>query len=69
MGGTNEVIENNVSGLIIQASSPEAITKSILSLLEDTKMKIAFENYAYESVNKKFSWKNSCEKFIDIIKK
>lgn len=54
-GGTSEIVENNVTGYLIPASSPDILAEKLKVLLEDTKTRVDFGKNGRKKIDEKFS--------------
>ncbi len=66
VGGTNEIIDNEINGLLIKPRSSEAIEKA-LKRLEDNKLREQFSKKIKEKVLSKFDWNKAAEEFERLI--
>jgi glycosyltransferase involved in cell wall biosynthesis len=55
VGGINEVIENGVSGLLVEPDSPDALAGACLRILDDTDLKNLLENAAAKRIEGEFA--------------
>jgi len=68
-GGTGEIIEHNISGLLILDHSSEELVKGLLDLLKDHRKRIDFGQKANEIVIQKFNIFKMVSEFKNIYKK
>jgi L-malate glycosyltransferase len=55
VGGINEVIENGISGLLVEPNSPDALAKACLRILDDNNLKQQLESAAAKRVEDGFA--------------
>ena len=58
IGGTEEIIENGVNGLLVEPNRPEQITERILHLFDHQEVSDRIGQMAKEAVNRKYSLQN-----------
>lgn len=68
-GGSDMLIENNKSGLIIDAFDVEVWKKEVLSLLNDSERKDRIVNEAKGKIENDFTWDALANKFINVYEK
>lgn len=66
VGGTNEIIDNEINGLLIEPRSSVAI-KNALAILEDKKIREQFSKNIKEKVLSNFDWNKATEEFERLI--
>lgn len=66
LGGTEEVIENNVTGYILNGATAEYISERILTLLNDDLLSQKLGTNGYETIQKKFSIRQMTDGIADI---
>lgn len=69
VGGTKEIITDKKSGFLIQPKNITMLTERLKRLIDDEKLRTTFSEAAYESVNARFSWPESADAYIALIKK
>lgn len=69
VGGTNEIITNNVSGWLIPIKSTTMIKERISALMVDKAKRQEFVTAAYSFVSQKFSWTESSHAYVSLFKK
>lgn len=62
VGGMPEVIEDGISGIVIQKKNYHALTESIVKLLGDERLRIKYGNNAWKCVKNKYSEENMIRK-------
>ena len=67
VGAIPEVVENGKTGLLVPPRDERALSKAIVELLRDDKLKKKMGKRAYEKI-KKLSWKNIAKETIKIYK-
>ncbi len=68
VGGMNEIVINNKTGILVERENEIELAKSILKLINNKKkMKILGEN-GFKILNTKFSWNTILEKYKLILK-
>jgi len=66
VGGTEDVVVDNETGLIIPPADPESLYKAILTLLLDNNLSIEFGNKGWHRVLKNFTKENIAEKTLNV---
>jgi len=56
VGGVPEIIQNEVSGLLVPPDDADALSAALLRLLDCPKLRKALGDSAYETVSKRFTW-------------
>lgn len=69
VGGTREIIENKVGGVLVQPKNVAQLKKAIVNLLEDNELRKIMSENAFDSVKQKFDWEYSIKKYINIFNK
>lgn len=72
VGGTLEIIGNNISGMLIPPRNPHHIADAITKLLRDEQLRRRLVENAYRQVQEKFTWPASItryEQLLNTIKK
>jgi glycosyltransferase involved in cell wall biosynthesis len=62
-GGTSEIIENRVTGLLIPANEPQLLAQAIQDILSDRDFANSLTKAAYEQAKTKFSIPSVCAEF------
>jgi alpha-maltose-1-phosphate synthase len=65
VGGFNEIIENNVTGILVPPKDPLALAESIIKLLTDDNLKISMINNIKEK-SIKYSWDTIANSYIEL---
>ncbi|MDP3940670.1 MAG: glycosyltransferase, partial [bacterium] len=65
-GGIQYLVDDNVTGLLVQEKDYEAIAEKVLLVLNDEKLRSRLTSMAVRSVGEKYGWKTIGKKF-DII--
>lgn len=66
IGGTPEIIDNEINGFLYEPENPESLYKKIKYILNNPeKMNIIKQN-AYKTLNEKFSAEKNCQKLMEI---
>jgi glycosyltransferase involved in cell wall biosynthesis len=66
VGGLPEVVENDVTGLIVKANDIEATTNAIEKLIRDKELREKFGNAGRVRVKDKFDWQKNVNDMINI---
>ncbi|MBN1175967.1 glycosyltransferase family 4 protein [Candidatus Woesearchaeota archaeon] len=66
VGGTNEIIDDGINGILIKSKSVDEIKKA-LKKLENKKLRSEFSKKIKEKVKNNFDWTKTIEKFENII--
>jgi glycosyltransferase involved in cell wall biosynthesis len=61
VGGVKEVVQNMENGMLIEAGNEKLLSQSIISLIEDQKLRLRLGRNAFEYVANKFSVENVTE--------
>jgi glycosyltransferase involved in cell wall biosynthesis len=69
VGGVSEIIENNVTGILIPSENPEKMTKTINDLLDNNLLMDELTKNAFEFINKNFTWDILLSKYIELYEK
>jgi glycosyltransferase involved in cell wall biosynthesis len=64
--GVNDLVDNGVSGLLVQPRESEALAKAIISLLKDDKRRRIMSEAARSKIVKDYSWSNIIKKIDDV---
>lgn len=67
-GGTNEIIENNITGLLVNVSDPEQLFVKMQLLLSDSELRQKFGMAGRERIKKDFSIDTMLEKYLVLYK-
>ena len=67
-GGTNEIIENNITGFLVDASNPEQLLDKILLLLNDEDLRLKLGNAGKERIKVDFSINTMLDKYLTVYK-
>jgi glycosyltransferase involved in cell wall biosynthesis len=67
-GGTNEIVENNVTGYLIRPSEPDELADKIEILLNDESIRIAFGTAGKRCVHENFSIETMVDKYLNCYK-
>lgn len=68
VGGTPEIIKDNISGFLINTHDPDMIREKIEILANNQVLRIKFSSAAYKTVCEKFNWDKNSGKFIAVVK-
>lgn len=66
-GGNKEILENNKTGILVEANSHEQILKEILDLLSDEKKEKSLSMEAFKAVQK-YDWSNVGQLYLNLYK-
>lgn len=69
VGGTKEIIEDNINGFLVQPHQPIEISEKIKIILEGNKTVKSVRRNIRQTVLDKFSWNKNVNKFIDYLEK
>jgi len=69
VGGIPEIVENNITGLLVPPNDPNTLLKAVNSLLSSRKQASELSNSAYEYILKNFSWNALLPKYIELYEK
>ncbi len=68
LGSIPEIIENNKSGLLVNSGKPKELAASIISLLDDRKLRKRLGEGALKTVKEKYDPKTIAKKYVEIYK-
>ena len=68
VGGLPEVVDNGVTGIVVNPRDPEDTAKAIKKLILDKRLSKRMGNNGRDRVNKLYNWKNNVKQMIDIYK-
>lgn len=68
VGGTSEIIDDGISGLLVEPGDAVSLSNKIKYLLTNHNFGVKIGNSVYKKVYKKFNWETSVLKFIQILK-
>ena len=68
VSGFSEVVENNLTGLIVQRQNINEAADAIIKLIKDEKLRRKLGNAGRERVNRLYNWKNNVEQMLKIYK-
>ena len=63
VGGTTEIVTDNVSALLVPPKQPELLARKLEQLLSDRPLQERLAAAAYQEVSQKFSWEKTTEKY------
>ena len=66
VGGINEIIENDVSGLLVKSGNAQALADSCIKVIDDGDVKNKLENGALKRINKEFISKIQRDAVVEI---
>lgn len=69
IGGTTEIIEDNINGFLVKLNDFDLFEKKLLELTQDEKKRISFGFKARKKIEEKFSFVNSLNSFEQFLKK
>ncbi len=69
VGGTTEVIRNNVSGFLVRPQDVKQLREKLIILLKNQRLRQKFGKNLRKTIELKFNWDKSVEKLINILKK
>lgn len=65
IGGNNELLENNKSGIMIEPNSPQKILEKLIELLSDRQKSINLSEEAFNKVQK-YDWSHVGKLYLNI---
>jgi glycosyltransferase involved in cell wall biosynthesis len=65
IGGTNEVIESGINGILVPPRSPESISTAVTGLLNNASLRGKIGLAARNTILKKYTWTTVSERIID----
>ncbi len=66
VGGLPEVVENNVTGLVVENENIELFAESMKTLIQDEKLRKQFSKNAIDRVKKYYDWEKNLDLMIEI---
>ncbi len=69
VGGSNEIIINEKTGILIESNNEELLEQKINELVGDKRKQVEYAQNLYNHVTKNFSWKKSAEELYNEIQK
>src|SRR5690606_15493326 len=66
VGGLPEVVENNVTGLVVENENIELFAESMKTLIQDEKLRKQFSKNAIDRVKKYYDWEKNLDLMISI---
>jgi glycosyltransferase involved in cell wall biosynthesis len=67
-GALPEVIEDNVTGILVPPKNPQALATAIKTLIDDAELRRKMGAAGVERVNRLFTWAKSAKATIDVYK-
>lgn len=64
VGGIPEVVQHKVTGLLVPCRDPEAIARSVITLLRDTDVRLRMGRAGLERVLQNFTWREIAKKTL-----
>ncbi|HOY91037.1 MAG TPA: glycosyltransferase family 4 protein, partial [Bacteroidales bacterium] len=68
VGGTREIIENNISGILVRPKDISILSQKIETLIMDSNLRKQLGQSAKETVKNKFNWETSIKDYLNILK-
>lgn len=69
VGGTREIIDDGISGLVIPPKKPEILRDALLRLINDPQLRRKIGTSAKEQVQKKFDWELVTQQYHSLFKR
>lgn len=69
VGGLPEVIENNVSGIVVESGNVEDAASAILALVKDENLRKKMGYEGRKRVNQYFNWSNNVEEMLKVYRR
>lgn len=69
VGGTNEIITDKASGILVEPKQPKKLAEEIIKLIANPGLRKSIGEKASEEVKNKFSWEKSIERYEEIFSK
>jgi starch synthase len=63
VGGITEIIENYVTGILVEPESPSALVKGMRAVLEDAKLGDRLARNGYELIKERFQWEIAAARY------
>lgn len=68
VGGTPEIIEHNVSGILLEPRNIPELTRSLRWCIDHSRLSQKMGHMAYRQAKVRFSWKRSCGMYRDVFR-
>lgn len=69
VGGTEEIIKNYKTGILVKPNNTAQLRKKILELIKDKELRERLSKEVQKTVRKKFNWDDNIKRFIEILQK
>ncbi len=69
VGGNSEIIKNKKNGLLIKSKDKNAITRTMIKIMEDSQLSQKLSKDALKTVNEKYNTKKMVKSYINVYKK
>ncbi len=66
VGGNTELVENSVTGLLVEPGDDASFTEAVRKLLDDRKTAQKLSENAYKTVREKYSWEAVLPKYLEV---
>lgn len=66
VGGTRDILENDVNGILIEQRKPDQITQGLIRLMEDGKLRKRLSEEAFKTGDR-YDWKSIGKSYSDLI--
>lgn len=68
VGGLPEVVENNVTGLVVPPANTKKLADALEILVKDESMRIAFGKQGRQRVERLYNWENNLSSMVNVYK-
>ena len=66
VGGNTELVENSVTGLLVEPGDDASFTEAVRKLLDDRKTAQKLSENAYKTAREKYSWEAVLPKYLEV---
>ncbi|MBO06271.1 MAG: hypothetical protein CMI58_04465 [Parcubacteria group bacterium] len=68
VGGIPDIIKNNKTGLLVEQKNPKELSKAIIKMISDNKLRKKLQYNAYQHIKELYNWKNIGKRFTKVFK-
>jgi glycosyltransferase involved in cell wall biosynthesis len=66
VGGIPDIIKNNKTGLLVEQKNSKELSKAIIKMISDNKLRKKLQYNAYQHIKEVYNWKNIGERFTKV---
>jgi glycosyltransferase involved in cell wall biosynthesis len=67
--GADEIVQDGVSGILVDQATPEALTRAIERLLDDADLRRRYGEQACREVRQRFDWDETARRYLELFNK